>query len=185
MPATALLTSEQYLSLPEEFDQHGNRIKDELIAGEIVRMPPPSREHDLIKNRIHEIILLFLHANRDLGLKALMEYAIQIGDRDVLVPDISVFRKERVSGGQGRLQRGAPDLAIEIVSPSDTALHVKAKVDAYLSGGGSAVWVVYPESKSVLVYSRESIREIAADHMIEDPLLAGFVSPVSTFFELD
>jgi len=38
MPATALVTSEQYLALPDQFDQNGNRIKDELIGGEIVQM---------------------------------------------------------------------------------------------------------------------------------------------------
>ena len=53
MPATALLTSEQYLALPEEFDQNGNRIKGELIGGEVVKMPPPSQLHDWIKNRIN------------------------------------------------------------------------------------------------------------------------------------
>jgi hypothetical protein len=43
MPATAILTSEQYLALPEEFDQNGNRIKDELSGGEVVKMPPPRK----------------------------------------------------------------------------------------------------------------------------------------------
>ena len=40
MPATTIVTSAQFLAMPEEYDQHGNRIKDELIAGEIVRVPP-------------------------------------------------------------------------------------------------------------------------------------------------
>ena len=39
MAATTLLTSDQFLALPEEFDQYGNRIKDELIGGEVVIMP--------------------------------------------------------------------------------------------------------------------------------------------------
>ena len=42
MAATTLLTSDQFLAMPEEFDQHGNRIKDELIGGEVVKMPPAS-----------------------------------------------------------------------------------------------------------------------------------------------
>ena len=63
MPATALLTSEQYLSLPEEFDQNGNRIKDELIGGEVVKMAPPSRVHDWIKNRINRLLSRYLDAN--------------------------------------------------------------------------------------------------------------------------
>ena len=63
MAATTLLTSDQFLALPEEFDQHGNRIKDELIGGEIVKMPPASLTHDLIKNRINELLIRYLDAN--------------------------------------------------------------------------------------------------------------------------
>ena len=73
MAATTLLTSDQFLALPEEFDQHGNRIKDELIGGEVVRMPPASLIHDLIKNRINELLIQYLHANAELGLKTLVE----------------------------------------------------------------------------------------------------------------
>ena len=47
MAATTLLTSDQFLALPEEFDQFGNRIKDELIGGEVVKMAFPSPPHDL------------------------------------------------------------------------------------------------------------------------------------------
>ena len=69
MPATALLTSEQYLALPDEFDKSGNHVKDELIGGEIVRMPPPSLVHDLIKNKINEVLLIYLFDNKQLELQ--------------------------------------------------------------------------------------------------------------------
>jgi Uma2 family endonuclease len=57
-------------------------------------------------------------------------------------------------------------------------------VDAYLEGGSKSVWVVFPEARSVQVYTRESLRELKADQSIEDPLLPGFSSPVAGFFEL-
>ena len=49
MAATTLLTSDQFLALPEEFDQHGNRINDELINGEVVTMPHAAQRHDIIE----------------------------------------------------------------------------------------------------------------------------------------
>jgi len=83
-----------------------------------------------------------------------------------------------------RIQRGAPDIAIEVVSPRDTAAHLKRKVDAYLQGGSKAVWVVFPDSGSVMVHTADSVRELKGNQRVEDPLLPGFSAPVSEFFAL-
>ena len=72
-------------------------------------------------------------------------------------------------------ERGEQPLAIEKVYsrrtrpcdrsclPDDTAKHLKRKVDAYLQGGSKSVWVVFPDAKSVEVYSGDSMREFKAD----------------------
>jgi Uma2 family endonuclease len=183
MPATALLTSEQYLSLPEEFDQNGNRIKDELIGGQIVKMPPASNLHDRIKNRIKLLLDRYLDKNPQLVLEALVEMGAEVGRYDTFVPDVSVVKCERFSGSD-RVFRGAPDLAIEVASPTDTAKHLKSKAEAYLQGGSTTVWVVYPDARSITVYSAGSVRELTADQTIDDPFLPGFSSPISAFFDL-
>ena len=183
MPATAQLTSEQFLALPEEYDKNGSRIKDELIGGEIVRMPPPFSRHDRIKNRINRLLILFLDTNPQLGLDSLVEMAAEVGTHDAFVPDVSVFHQNRLTE-EGRIQRGAPDIAIEVVSPRDTAAHLKRKVDAYLQGGSKAVWVVFPDSNSVMVHTAGSVRELKGNQQIGDPLLPGFSTPVSGFFQL-
>src|SRR5579864_4869398 len=100
MPATALLTSEQYLALPDEFDRNGNRIKDELIAGEIVRMPPASRIHDRIKNRINRILVRYLDAHPKVRLDTLVEIGTEVSKQDVFVPDVSVMSLQRLSGDE-------------------------------------------------------------------------------------
>ena len=182
MATTALLTSEQYLALPVEFDKNGNRIKDELIGGEVVKMPPPSRVHDLIKNRINKAILLYLAANPQLKLSTLVEIGFEVSKHDTFVPGVSVISDDRLIG-EGRIIRGAPDVAIEVVSPTDTASHLKSKVDAYLQNGAKTVWVVFPDSRSVMVHTRDSVRELKADQNIEDTLLPGFSAPVSAFFD--
>jgi len=183
MAATTLLTSEQYLAMPDEFDQSGNRIKDELIGGEIVKVPLPSRIHDLIKNQINQLLIFYLHDRPELNFKSLVEIGTGISKLDVFVPDVSLIARDRL-GGEDRIFQGAPDLAIEIVSPSDTARHVKRKVDAYLEGGSKSFWVVYPDAKSVEVHSIGSTREFKSDQKIEDLLLPGFSAPVASFFEL-
>jgi Uma2 family endonuclease len=183
MPATALLTSEQYLALPDEFDKNGNHVKDELIGGEVVRMPPPSLVHDLIKNKINELLLVYLLGNQQLGLQCFIEMGTEVSKHDTLVPDVSVVSRKRLSA-KDRILRGDPELAIEVVSPVDKATRLKHKVDAYLQGGSETVWVVYPDARSVMVHTCDSVRELKADQKIEDPLLPGFSAPVSAFFEL-
>jgi Uma2 family endonuclease len=184
MAATTLLTSEQFLALPEEFDPQGTRIKDELIGGEVVRMPPASLPHDVIKNQISRLLLRYLDAHRELTLEPLVEMGASVSDYDTFIPDISVVKQERLAPADRRIFQGAPDLAIEVVSPSDTLKHMKHKIDAYLANGSRSVWVVFPEGRSVMVHSAESVREFKADQLIQDPLLPGFSVTVSRFFEL-
>ncbi|HEX6894244.1 MAG TPA: Uma2 family endonuclease [Bryobacteraceae bacterium] len=115
MPATALVTSEQYLALPDEFDQHGNRIKDELIGGEIVKMPPASNRHDRLKNRISKLLTTFLDQNKQLGLESNVEIGTRVSAYDTFVPDVSVIKKSRFSDQQ-RIVQGPPEIAVELVS---------------------------------------------------------------------
>ena len=184
MPATALLTSEQYLALPDEFEKNGNRIKDELIGGEIVKVPPPSQLHNLIKINIIGVLVQYECAHRKLAVKVLGEMAFIVTTRDTFVPDASVIMKSRLNPRKHRYITGAPELAIEVVSPTDKATHLKSKVDTYLRNGSKTVWVVYPDARSVMIHTSDSVRELKADQKIEDPLLPGFSTPVSAFFEL-
>jgi Uma2 family endonuclease len=181
MAATTILTSDQFLALPEEFDPNGNRIKIELIGGEIVRMPPASLLRDLIKNKIHELFLDFLRANPRLGFRSLVEIGTQVSCTDALIPDVSVVKRASLSA-ESRIYQGSPEIAIEVVSPTDTAKHLNQKVHAYLNGGAKSVWVVYPEERSVEVYREGLMQDLMADQPITDPLLPGFSAPVSAFF---
>jgi len=183
MPATALVTSEQYLALPDQFDQNGNRIKDELIVGDIVQMPPPSLWHDRIKNLIGRILMRYLDTHSASGLEVLVETGAEVSKYDTFIPDISIVTIDRLSG-EARILRGAPNIAIEVFSPSDAPSKAKKKIDAYLQGGSQCVWVVSPENRSVTVFTRESARVLTGDDHIEHTLLPGFSVPVSSFFNL-
>jgi Uma2 family endonuclease len=183
MAATTLLTSDQFLALPEEYDQHGNRIKDELIGGEVVKMAQPSYFHDRIKNRISRLLNRYLDASPALPFDAVVEIGTQVSDYDTFVPDVAIVRTGEQSLSS-RIYRGAPEIAIEVVSPTDTAKHLKRKIDAYLEGGAKSVWVVYPDAKSLDVYRAGQRQSLKENELITDPLLPGFSSPVAAFFEL-
>jgi Uma2 family endonuclease len=181
MSSTTLLTSAQFLAMPEEYDQNGNRIKDELIAGEVVKMPPAGWVHDRIKARITRALVRYLDASVQLRLEVVPEMGFDVSERDVFPPDVSVVRSDRFPSPTRVLKR-APDIAIEVVSPWDTASHIKAKISSYLQNGASSVWIVYPDDRSVVVHFSSEVREFKGDQVIEDLLLPNFAAPVSEFF---
>jgi Uma2 family endonuclease len=150
MPVSAVLTSDQLSALPDQFDKNGNRIRQELISGELLETPPPFELHNIV----------------------------------AFVPDASVIDIAHLSPRKQKYTPGAPELAIEVVSPSDKVIHLKSKVDIYLQGGSKTVWVVFPESRSVMIYRADTVRELKGDQTIEDPLFPGLSAPVSRFFDL-
>ena len=184
MAATTLLTSDQFLALPEEFDQDGTGIGQELVCGEVIAVPPPSQKHDIIRSNILKALFAYILADSDRGLNVLAEAAYIVSGSSVLVPDASVVAVSRLHPNDDKYIPGAPELAIEGVSPTDRAIHLKNKIDSYLANGSQSVWVVFPDAKSVMVHRRDSVRELKANQAIEDPVLPGFSSSVAAFFEL-
>jgi Uma2 family endonuclease len=184
MVATTLLTSDQFLALPEEYDQNGNPLHRELINGEVVSMPHAAQRHDIIRGNILGALIVYLHTNRGLGLRALPDTQFVIAANDTFVPDCCLIAINRFSPDQHTYIQGAPELAIEVVSPSESAAYLRIKTAAYLANGSQSVWIVFPEVRSVMVYTRDSLRELEGDQSITDPLLPGFTSPVAAFFEL-
>ena len=184
MAATTLLTSDQFLALPEEFDPYGKALHRELINGEVVTMPHAAQRHDIIRSNILGALFVYLDSNKGLGLKALPDTEIVVGPNDTYIPDACVIAIKRLNQGGHKYIHGSPELAIEVVSPSESAAYLRVKTDAYLANGSRSVWIVFPEVRSVMVYTRDLVRELKGGQAIEDPLLPGFSTPVSAFFEL-
>jgi Putative restriction endonuclease len=82
MLARAPITSEEYLAFPDEFEPNGNRIRDELISGELVEAPPSFELHNVVKSNILEVLITFVVANPHLGIKVLSEMAFVVNDHD-------------------------------------------------------------------------------------------------------
>ena len=184
MASTTLLTSEQFLALPEELDPQGNSVSQELITGEVVSMPPPSQQHDIIRSNILQALFGYVLTNLGLGLKVLPDAAFVVSVNSILVPDAAVVAIGRLSPRNHKYFPGAPELAIEVVSPTETAIHLKNKVDAYLANGSQSVWIAYPDARSVMVHRIDSVRELRGGQELQDALLPGFSVPVAAFFEL-
>jgi Uma2 family endonuclease len=158
----------------------------ELLRGELVMMSPAGSEHGAIAAELAGRLRDFVKP-RSLGAVFGAETGFQIAhDPDtVRAPDVAFVRVERI---EGRLPRGffpgAPDLAVEILSPSDRASEVAAEVRDWLDAGCLAVWVVDPETRTVTVHhaNRDATIVHSADTLTEETVLPGFQTPVAGIF---
>ena len=78
-----------------------------------------------------------------------------------------------------------PDLAIELISPTNAAVLVQAKIHEYFAAGVSGVWVIYPKQKSIYVYSSTTpIQVLEPGHELDGrDLIPGFRLPLAALFE--
>jgi Uma2 family endonuclease len=97
-------------------------------------------------------------------------------------PDVAFANHERQRSMP--LDRMAPNLAVEVISDSETAYSARKKVSEYLAAGVEEIWQVYPEIRLVIVHTPTGIREVSAGELIESPLLPGFSARVAEFFEI-
>jgi len=158
----------------------------ELICGEVVMMTPAGFEHSRIAMTLGALLRDYAAA-RGLGIVVGADAGFQIAHAPDTVrsPDVAFVRAARVGPSPPRgFFQGPPDLAVEVVSPSDRASEVTAKVHHWLDAGCLAVWVVDPQTRTVSVW--RTPHEIAvlheSDALTAEDLLPGFVLPVAQVF---
>jgi Uma2 family endonuclease len=161
---TPIITEDDLLRLGAK----GERF--EVIKGELVPMSPVGFEHSTIAFNVAKILDAFVRKNK-LGFVRpdSLIYVLRTNEKGVQetrVPDVSFIRNGRFPKGFdfSRPFPGAPDLAVEVVSPSETAEDVMDKILDYLSEGTEQVWVLYPRKKTLHVYNRATPEQVRIYH---------------------
>jgi len=179
MATKTLMSIEQFDALP---DKAGTKY--ELDAGVLISMlASPSLFHNMIRDRLGMKLYAFVEM-RKLGLVS-WETDFQLSEATVRIPDLSFLRAERVQGlDPHERPRGAPDLAIEIASVSDTPDDLARKAQQYLAAGARAVWVLYPEARLAYLYRPGGHIEVREDtQALDNPeLLPGFSVALAEIF---
>ena len=172
-----LVTVPEFLAMPEP---EGERL--ELIGGEIVSMSFRHIPHEVVKKNLTKILVLWLAQNPPAKLFA--ETMYHVDEHDALMPDLSVLFPGRIGPGSKGWIRGAPEIAIEVVS-SESAARLEDKVELYLSHGGKSVWVVYPQRRVVRIFDAAGgAKKFEHDQPLTDPaVLPGYSIPTSAIFE--
>ncbi|HEX7998423.1 MAG TPA: Uma2 family endonuclease [Pyrinomonadaceae bacterium] len=178
---TQSVTAEELLKMPKD------GFRYELVKGELKKMSPAGFEHGAVGMTLAMLLAQYVKAN-NLGVVCLAETGFKIAsDPDtVLAPDAAFVRRERLpaSGLPKAFWPGAPDLAVEVVSPGDTAKEVAGKVEQWLAAGASAVWVVNPKRLTVTIHRPqiEALTLSEADELDGQDVAPGFRCRVSEIF---
>jgi Uma2 family endonuclease len=141
------LTYAEYEKLPE-----GTRAQ--LIDGELVMSPSPTPYHQTILGRINVVFREYIEA-RNLGVVFFAPLDVYLGETEVYQPDLLYISNERLGIiGETKIE-GAPDLVVEILSPTTAYYDLKHKKEIYASTGVKEYWIVDPIEKSVEVFENE------------------------------
>ncbi len=177
---TQLITAEEFARMPDPADGS----KQELVKGEIETMPPPQGHHGYLQTEFAAILREFVKPNK-LGWIVTESGTILERDPDtVRGPDVSFYSILRWPKRPTAYFDIAPDLAIEILSPSDRRKKVREKIEGYISTGVRQVWLVDPDAETITVYagSMRGLEYGASDTLDGGVVLPGFSCPVAEFF---
>lgn len=175
------MTADELLEMPSD------GFRYELVAGELRKMSPSGFEHGEVVVRVTVPLARFV-TEHDLGvvLGAATGFKLFHDPDTVRAPDVAFVCQDRRPPVKERKKFAslAPDLAVEVVSPSDTPAEVEAKVDDYLQAGVRLIWVLDPDSRTVTEYHASGpTRTLTADQTLDGgDVLPGFTCPVAALF---
>ena len=178
------LTYDDYVHFPEDGKRH------ELIDGEHVVTPTPNRTHQAVSGNLFGLIWSHLQQHPT-GRIFCAPFDVILSDFDVVEPDLLYISRQRLTEIEtSPWVRGAPNLVVEIGSPSTRKRDATVKRRLYERFGVEEYWVVDPELDTIYVYRRRHERyertaelTLEAGDVLTTPLLPGFDLPLSKIFE--
>jgi Uma2 family endonuclease len=186
-----MVIRERYISADEFWEiAHRPEYDDkmlELVEGEIREMSRPGGKHGQIVIKMSSPIYRFVeehqlgHVTTETGY---ILFKNPNGKDTVRGPDLAFVALHRAPDGlpDGHVPF-APDLAVEVVSPNDSASDIDEKVGDYLRAGVRLIWVVYPSTKTVSVYTQTTIQRVPESGFLDGgDVLPGFQLRVSEIF---
>lgn len=182
VPTPRVMTVEEFFALPDTDD------KQELVRGELRVTPPAGGPHGGAGTNL--VIALGAFAQRTRLGRVFgdgVAYVLTRIPHTVRVPDVSFVRADRLPANglkPGPLQL-APDLAVEVLSPSETASSLAEKLHDYTVAGTSLIWVVDPERRSVTIVATHSpVRSLYEGDMLDGgAVVPGFTCSVADIFD--
>ena len=172
--ATNLLTAEQFAQLETAEDEHF-----ELVEGELIPLSSPTPLHAEICYRMERRVRDYLE--HQAGGIAFRDIDCLLSSNTVRRPDLSIFLAARAPLIDLKKVPVPfpPDIAVEVISPSELAIQVNRKALDYLRAGSQEVWLLDPENGEIFVQKDSGIRLLRGSEVLDSPLLPGFTVSVA------
>jgi Uma2 family endonuclease len=179
-------TTQTHLTTAEELAKLNDwSHRFELIKGELLTMSPAGEEHGAVTIRLSALLYYHVTTN-NLGVLRAAEtgFKLESNPDTVLAPDISFIARDRAGAPVPGFRLGAPDLAVEVISPSETKREVDRKTALWLELGAKSVWNVNPRKRTVEVIRADGHQKFFddTDDLVDDTI-PGFRVEVSEIFE--
>jgi Uma2 family endonuclease len=176
-----------HLVTAEELYQMGSDAPYELIEGVLYEVSPSSMKSSAIAVRIGSALLTYVDAHQ-LGFVTGADggYTLSHHPATVVAPDVGFVRQSRCRVGIP--EKGfcpiPPDLAVEVISPTDPRADIRRKQALYTQAGVPLVWWVEPEARTVTVYRPNQEPQVLSESATLDggEVLPGFSLEISTIF---
>ncbi len=174
MSTTTLMTVEEFarMTTPETVDF-------ELVEGELIPWSSGTPLHAKIRQNIeHQLVIYF--SRHPIGVVLGEVDCLTVGTT-VRRPDISIFLLDRLQGVDRKKipLPCAPNIAVEVLSPSESAIDVHAKTLQYLSAGSQEVWQFDYDNSELFIQTPSGIRLLRTADTLETEVLPGFSAAVS------
>lgn len=159
----------------------------ELVDGELYMTPAPVPFHQIVSRRIQMALALFVEEH-SLGEVLYAPCDVYLSLHDVVQPDILFVARERLGIIKDKYIQGAPDLVVEILSPTRVEWDREVKLGLYGRHGVREYWIADPEARSIEIYLRrqrkfELNRTAVSPDVLESPTLRGFRFPLRDVFK--
>ena len=176
------MTTTTQLMTAEDLMQLEGPYRHELIKGELLTMPLPKSEHGRVVANLLMLLGLHVKAHNLGAVFAETGYKLESNPDTVLGPDVSFVSRERLGDPDGYYE-GAPDVAVEVLSPSDRRGRIEWKTNLWISLGAKSVWNVNPKLRTVEVVRAGGERKVfhETDELV-DETVPGFRVTVSEIF---
>ena len=180
-PVIQAITADQLFQMPHD------GFRYELVRGELKKMTPAGFKHgQLVVNLTVPLGAFVKQEQLGVVLGAETGFRLASNPDTVLAPDIAFIKHDRLTPADEteKFWPGAPDLAVEVLSPNDTVYEVEEKVAIWLSSGTKMVWVVNPKLRSIHVHrSGASIQTLAEGDVLDGlDVIPGFRLDVAELF---
>jgi Uma2 family endonuclease len=182
-PAKRVWTEADLEALPEDGFIH------EVVDGELVMSPKNNFQHENIFDRLYPVISAYNRKQR-LGVVRGSSAGYWMHNQNCRAPDISFIPRARLEAlgfkpNSRGFFPGAPDLAIEILSPNNTRAEIEDRLRDFFASGTQIIWIINPDSESVEVcHSLTQRKLIGSGGFLEgEHLLPGFRYPIADLFK--